>query len=114
MYGLKGVPTFVTCVHCRVAKTKVIHIIENLETGKKHETVNIVDPQEATFTAFLSLKNRLRFTLDLERVRQAEAFYKDSPKLTKYEESDELRQGVKAGGTNVSKPRKLPDLSVLD
>lgn len=114
MYGLKGVPTFVTCIHCRVAATRVTRIIENLETGHKTETVTIVEPQAATFSAFLSLKNRLKFTLDLERVRQAEAFYADSPKLTKYEQSDELNQGVKAGGTNVPKTRKLPDLSVLD
>lgn len=114
MYGLKGVPTFVTCIHCRVAPTKVTHIIENLETGHKHETVTKVDAQEACFSAFLTVRNRLRFTLDLERVRQAEAFYAESPKLTRYEESDELRQGVKAGGTNVPRARKLPDLSVLD
>lgn len=115
MYGLKNVPTFVTCIKIKVAKTRVTRIIENLETGEVFKSIQDVEPQEATFTAFLSLRNRMLFTLDLARVKQAEAIYADSPKLTKYEESDELAKPTKKTATGKPTKVRVPvDLSIFD
>lgn len=112
MYGLKGVPTFVTCIRCKVAKTKVTRIIENLETGIVHKTEHIVEPQAATFSAFLSLRNRLVFTVDLDKVHELEPFYAKSPSIAKYERTCEL-----LGNSAASPTRKAPvkiDLSIFD
>ena len=116
VYGLRGIPTFVKCLRCRVARTRVTHVIENLETGQVHRTVTEVPEQDALFEAFISVKNRVKFTLDLPRVREAEAFYADSPKLKKYEESCELRDASakRAARGDKREPAKPVDLSILD
>lgn len=112
MYGLKGVPTFVTCIRCKVAKTKVTRIIENLETGVVHKTEHIVEPQAATFSAFLSLRNRLVFTVDLDKVHELEPFYAKSPSIVKYEKTCEL-SGHSAATSTKRTPVKI-DLSIFD
>ncbi len=116
VYGLRGIPTFVTCLRCRVARTRVTHVIENLETGQVHRSVTEVPEQDALFEAYFSVKNRVKFTIDLPRVREAEAFYADSPKLKKYEDTCEMkpRTASSTGLATAKAPRTPPDLSILD
>jgi len=80
-FGVKGLPTVVECLKCRVAATRITTIIENLETGEKIERVRNVEAQTETFRAYLGATNKPVFTVDIKKLEKLADFYDQSHKL---------------------------------
>lgn len=134
VYGLRGVPTIVECLHRKIAKTRVTTRTENLETGEIKEGITILSEQKATFKAFLGFKRVVKFELDLIKMGELAPYYNSSHRLPALEEdwfentsqqplSHKLRgqplrwwvRGAPIGGKlRVGRKAESLDLSILD
>lgn len=87
VYGLRGIPTCVECLHARRPETNIRSMTEDVETGKIIAT-NVVNvpAREATFRAFLGKGKIVRFEVSLKKMEEMVPFYDKSHKLPELEE----------------------------
>lgn len=107
VYGLRGLPAVIECIHPKREATQIISFTKIVRTGRigKKSVVDL-PAQDATFRAFQGGKVWHRFTIDLERVQELRPYYAEAHKV-----SDEEKRVVLI---KAAKPRKAPDLSILD
>lgn len=85
-YGIRGVPTVVECTKRKVAATRMETTSTNLETGEVRKSLVVLEPQRATFRAFMALKRVIRFELDIAKLEEFAPMYDKSHKLPALEE----------------------------
>jgi len=85
-YGLGNIPTIVECVHRKIAATIVLTRTINLETGQVSKSRLKLQPQAASFRAFLQKGRVVRFELDIKKLDELAPFYSDSHKIPQMEE----------------------------
>lgn len=124
VFGIRGLPSIVECLHKRVPPTRMTVTSENLETGATRTQVTILDSQDATFRVQGGIGSK--FTIDLavlaERNEQYEKKTDESffgvvqRKLAKYRDSDDKTKAKTTGSRSVggTPAIKKYDLSILD
>lgn len=85
-YGIRGVPTIVECTKRKVAATRLETTCTNLETGEIKKSVVTIEPQRATFRAFIKFRSVMRFELEIAKLEELEPFYNNSHKLPALED----------------------------
>ena len=85
-YGLRGVPTMVTCIRKKAPPTRVITTTINLETNKAVQTEEEFPGQEACFSAYVGGGKHLKFEINLAKLDSLAPFYDKSHKLPAFEQ----------------------------
>lgn len=87
VYGFRGVPTVVECLHARRPATIIRTMVQDAESGKTlSSSIMEVPAREATFRAFLGKGRVLKFEVSLARLADMAPFYDKSHKLPLLEE----------------------------
>lgn len=123
VFGIRGLPSIIECLRCRVAKTRMTVTTFNYETGKEVTKVTELDGQDAAFHVRGGIVNK--FTLDLVEVAKRQEMYEKKTddsffgiihrKRKRYEDDDERPKSKSySRGVNGAPLAKKVDLSILD